>query len=360
MPVGIPTPKSLTPPEFENSDFFGFLEATVQAPPSEYIGLLPIRMGGRLVCPVGSFKGFFFSEELRFALANGYTLDNIYEAWGFQKGVNTFKALIEQLNTMKVKAQEEGKPVLRNIAKLLMNSMYGRFGMHVDHIIHEITTAKQAQTIWSSYEVISCIPFQGGLQLISYMPRISDDSILSKPLSKGIKGIKLSNPRPGQTNVPIAAAVTAYSRMIINGFKLLCQEQNIEIFYSDTDSLVTKQALPDVYLDSAALGKLKLEHKIKEGYFVAPKIYWLETEEGEEVTKCKGYPGKLTKDQILDLYEGKSLDLTIERWVRDLATGTVRIQQGVKYQLNPTFNKRQKVFEKGKWVNTHPLVLNPK
>jgi hypothetical protein len=31
---------------------------------------------------------------------------------------------------MKVQAQEQGKPALRNIAKMLMNSLYGRFGMH--------------------------------------------------------------------------------------------------------------------------------------------------------------------------------------------------------------------------------------
>jgi hypothetical protein len=115
MPVGIPTPKSLTPPEFEDSDFFGFLEATVQAPPNEYIGLLPIRIDGRLVCPVGTFSGFFFSEELRFALANGYTLSNIDKAWSFQRGDNAFRTLIEQLNTMKVTAQLEGKHQSRRL-----------------------------------------------------------------------------------------------------------------------------------------------------------------------------------------------------------------------------------------------------
>jgi hypothetical protein len=31
-------------------------------------------MGSRLVCPQGEFKGLFFSEELLFALRNGYTL----------------------------------------------------------------------------------------------------------------------------------------------------------------------------------------------------------------------------------------------------------------------------------------------
>lgn len=98
IPVGLPTPKTLTPSEFENSDFFGFLEATVQAPepdtPGGYIGLLPIRHGGRLVCPGGTFSGFFFSEELQFALENGFQIIGLGEAWQFQRGANTFLDLI--------------------------------------------------------------------------------------------------------------------------------------------------------------------------------------------------------------------------------------------------------------------------
>ena len=78
MPVGIPTPISLTLKGFLEGSFFGFLEATVQAPlpgtPGGYIGLLPIKLNGRLVCPGGTFSGHFFSEELKFALNHGYEL----------------------------------------------------------------------------------------------------------------------------------------------------------------------------------------------------------------------------------------------------------------------------------------------
>jgi len=52
---------------------------------------------------------------------------------------------------MKITAQQEGRPAIRNIAKLLMNSMYGRFGMHVDQTMHVIVTEAQAQTIWANY-----------------------------------------------------------------------------------------------------------------------------------------------------------------------------------------------------------------
>jgi hypothetical protein len=54
MPVGIPEIlDSLTTEQFLEDNFFGFLEATVQAPenttPGGYIGLLPIKLNGRLV-----------------------------------------------------------------------------------------------------------------------------------------------------------------------------------------------------------------------------------------------------------------------------------------------------------------------
>lgn len=77
MPVGEPKLESLTIEEFQEGFFFGFIEATVRAPTSEYIGLLAIKLKGRLVCPGGTFSGFFFSEELYFAIKNGYTLLSI-------------------------------------------------------------------------------------------------------------------------------------------------------------------------------------------------------------------------------------------------------------------------------------------
>lgn len=90
-----------------------------------------------------------------------------------------------------------------------------------------------------------------------------------------------------KTNVAIAAAVTAYSRMIINQYKLLALKLGLELFYSDTDSLVLNGALPPEHLDSATLGKLKLEHTFKEGIFVMPKVYYLELENGKTISDGK-------------------------------------------------------------------------
>jgi hypothetical protein len=171
MPVGIPTLTSLSLEHFHKGEFFGYIEATVKSPVNEYIGLLPISHQGRVVSPIGSFSGFCFSEELRFALPNGYDFLSIGKAYAFQRGENTFKDLILQLNRMKVEAQKSDRPALRNIAKLLMNSMYGQFGMHVDSTMHIILTAKEAEVIWANYHVVSAIVFKGGVQLLSFLTR---------------------------------------------------------------------------------------------------------------------------------------------------------------------------------------------
>nr|YP_008474713.1 truncated DNA polymerase [Glomus cerebriforme]AGJ98096.1 truncated DNA polymerase [Glomus cerebriforme] len=52
--------------------------------------------------------------------------------------------------------------------------------------------------------------------------------------------------------------------MIINEFKLLAIAKGLDIYYSDTDSLVVNGALPPEVCDSAKLGQLKLEHTFKE------------------------------------------------------------------------------------------------
>jgi DNA polymerase elongation subunit (family B) len=112
---------------------------------------------------------------------------------------------------------------------------------------------------------------------------------------------------PSKTNVAIASAVTSYSRIIINSHKLTALNEGLKIYYSDTDSLVVNGPLPSHLLDNAELGKLKLEHQIREGIFVMPKVYYLETTEGKEITKTKGLPGKLSKAQYLSLFSKKEL-----------------------------------------------------
>nr|AGJ98066.1 truncated plasmid-related DNA polymerase [Glomus sp. DAOM 240422] len=334
MPVGIPIERSLTTSDFYNErKFIGFVEATVQAPINEYIGLLPIKHQGKLICPGGRFKGLFFSEELRFAIDNGYTLLEITKGFEFSEGKHTFLDLITQLNEMKITAQREGKPTIRNLAKLLMNSMYGRFGMYSILEKTSIIPSSKVSEFEREFSIQKEIRFEDK-SLISYtienLQMLGNDRL---PLKFKV----FMDSLPGRTNVAIASAVTAYSRMLINQAKLAALELGLEIYYSDTDSLVTNGPLPPEMINSTILGKLKLEHKIKEGIFVMPKVYYLETSEGKIVTKTKGLPGKLNKEQYLQLLEGQNLnDLLITKWQRSLKDSKVQILRNEIEKITPT------------------------
>jgi len=235
-----------------------------------------------------------------------------------------------------------------------MNSLYGRFGMHTDPVRDEIVTPEQSLNIMNKYKVQNVISIDF-LQLISYTIDLPISEVRNK--NKVIR--KMIQELPGQTNVPIAAAVTAYSRMLINQYKLKALQSGLDIYYSDTDSLVLNGPFPEEYCDPAKLGMLKLEHVFREGIFVSPKIYFLELEDGTSINKCKGYSGKFNKEQYLSLLKGQSLDLRITRWTINLEEGIVQVRKDLSYRLNPIFLKRNKVFNsQGVWIDTRPLVLN--
>jgi len=350
MPIGEPTKIDTI---LFGTNFFGFVDCTVRVPDTEYIGLLSIKWNGRLICPKGQFRGFFFSEELQFALANGYTIVKIHNLIQFQKG-NAFKELILELNAMKIEAQLNNQPTIRNIAKLLMNSMYGRFGMRTEYIKHEIVDTKGLEVLMTKYNILEQMNL-GQQILVTYTVHEVITTMGTDPKPPFTNVLECM---PHNTNVAIAAAVTAYSRMIINQYKLKALELGLELYYSDTDSLVLNGSLPETLISSTTLGMLKLEHKIKEGIFIMPKVYCLELENDSLVTKCKGYPGRLTKDQYLSLLEGNSLNLQVNKWVRTLRDSSIQILRNTPYTINPILNKREKLLENGKWINTKPIILD--
>jgi hypothetical protein len=63
---------------------------------------------------------------------------------------------------------------------------------------------------------------------------------------------------------------------------------NINLYYTDTDSIFTDSDIDESLIDSKVLGKLKLEHISDKAIFLTPKVYCLVTESGETIYKVKG------------------------------------------------------------------------
>ena len=125
--------------------------------------------------------------------------------------------------------------------------------------------------------------------------------------------------------------------------------------YTDTDSGIFQNELPYTAINDE-LGNWKLEQKVDNGLFVLDKVYNLNTPNGS-VTKNKGMSKKLNYLDFIDLYKGKQLDLKEERWVRDVSNGIIYINE-VDIHISNLYTKRNKIFNKGLWVDTEPITVN--
>src|SRR6266542_2558378 len=193
----------------------------------------------------------------------------------------------------------------------MMNSSYGRFGLNVQNTKTIIANPETARTIAAAFPIIRVINFTNGYELIEFEPQPYPGIVESVLVSYAdINPYIDSALPPMETNVPIAAAITANSRMIINQYKIDCIKLGIDVIYSDTDSLITQSEIPSEWLHKTEFVKFKLEHTIVDGYFLAPKLYSLEClgKDGTtyRVSKNKGYSGKITLEQAITLYQGGS------------------------------------------------------
>jgi hypothetical protein len=162
---------------------------------------------------------------------------------------------------------------LNLIAKILLNSLYGRFGMSEILIKYDIITREDFEKI-----------------IIENDESISDFIELDNHVLVGLN-IELQE-NSSNISIGVAAAITAYARIHMSQFK---NNSDYNLYYSDTDSIYTDSELDPYFIDEKILGKLKLENICEEAIFLAPKVYCLKTE-NDLIIKVKGLKNTSTLD----------------------------------------------------------------
>lgn len=114
----------------EWKDLFGFMQVEITAPANMKHPILQTKLkvgkaGLRTVAPLGTWNDWLFSEEIKNAIDLGYNV-KVVKGYTFDQQV-IFKEYIEDL--YKIKASHTKDESMYLIAKLLMNSLYGRFGL---------------------------------------------------------------------------------------------------------------------------------------------------------------------------------------------------------------------------------------
>lgn len=186
-----------------------------------------------------------FDLELIYKNYEIYHLEFL-DGYKFKVRRDIFADYISKYNAMKEEATRQGNKGRRQIAKLMNNSLYGKFGQNPRRRKKE------------PYMEDGVIKF-----------RLGDEEIAKK-----------------KKYLPIAVFITAIAR-----YKILTEIGTIgkdNWLYSDTDSIISSLRLPDELIHPTQLGKYDIEYEFKKFKVLGPKTYCGITLDDKKVIKACG------------------------------------------------------------------------
>ena len=346
-------------------NLFGFYYCKIKTSDS-YIGLLPVRVDSGIIMPLGSYEGWYFSEELKFAHEHGYNIE-ILSGYTFDKSFGLFDEYVNHMFQIKSETKDQ---VEITMVKSLLNNLLGRFGLDINKYETKVVSRDELNELLKTRFIKSIKYIEDDTldkMLVTYDSEISkdlcekfDEDFIEKFIENigNIKSKSLREDKFNNVSVAISSAVTAYSRIFMSKVKLDILNKGGKIYYTDTDSIVTDIKLDDNIV-GGGLGQFKLVHEIKEGYFISNKTYALKTTKGSIVKKSKGhYSKELSYNDYVNLYKGNKVSTKKYVSKRDYNKG-VGLFDPKPMVLSPeSYTKRNKIFRKKMWVDTKPLNIS--
>ena len=383
------------------SSYYGLVKCNILPPYELYHPVLPYRMESKLLFPLcrtcaqeqlknpinertekcphspqeRSLTGTWTTIELEKAIEKGYVITYIYEVWHFEKkSKELFSPYIKKF--MKIKQQASGwpsecdteekreeylheykdhegieldpvniekNPGLRSLAKLMLNSFWGKFGQRPNQT--QVTTCANPsqffRLIMDDRQVIHRIEIMNEHMVEVY--HSFDESCI-----------------PMQTNVNIFVAcfTTSYARLKLYKALDMLQER---VLYMDTDSVIYTQkpgqlSIPTGNYLGQYTNELDEGDHIVEFVAAGPKNYAYNTKQGKQCCKVRGFTLNTRGQEILNFTSIKDLVLSevLSEEDEDARTLTLHtphkiircgkskriktISQNKKYKL--VFNKR--------------------
>ena len=199
----------------------------------------PLKHNHKLIFPTGRFETSLHHSELVYALEHKHLISIQQLAVYDQDRI--FDGYIDFFYGMKLEGEREGNQIIRQQAKILMNSLYGKFGQRemVSKIVDN--QGEERYTRLTGYsEALGCAV---------------EVNYLGKQIELRYKGGESAYSFPA-----IAGAVTAYARMYL--WQLITSAGLDHVYYLDTDSLMVDPvgyANLTPYEDPNRLGSLKVE-----------------------------------------------------------------------------------------------------
>jgi hypothetical protein len=256
-----------------NPNAFGFFYCKITAPDNLLHPILQthvkVNKGIRTIAPLGTWEDMIFSKEMDNAMKYGYKFEIL---WGYTfKPRNIFKGYVDVLYKLRLKFDKSNP--MNFIAKLLLNSLYGRFGM-VD-TFPDITIFNEFKSFKEWFN-------KHNEDVIDWIELSEKILVQHRSKDKYQQNMLYGNLETHNVSIGIASAITAYARIHMSQFK---NNPDFNLFYTDTDSVYIDKPLSNDLVNSKILGKMKLENVLTRAIFLAPKIYYLETEDDKVIYK---------------------------------------------------------------------------
>lgn len=194
----------------------------------------------------------------------------------------------------------------RQMAKLQLNSLYGIFGRKIDLIKTIVDTPNNELKIIESYFVQTIVKINSTISLFLIASNL-DDRLVRDYNIKYNDNIKSSFSLTVKSNVAIASAITAYARIEMIKYKT---DNNIDVIYTDTDSLIYKGELSkNLFGDKIGQMKDELNGKfIKEIFVLGIKKYAYLDSDDKFISVFSGLPkNSVTRKDIEDLINYKTV-----------------------------------------------------
>lgn len=383
--------------------YFGFVRCKVRPNNKDLIGLLPFRDpdSGRLEFPLREMTGSWGTEELQLAIEHGYEVLEVYEVYHWSKeersdtllrGYVSFflrmkqeaegwkklgassddpdeeeqervkeKVFLENGSIAMIRNEKVGKnPVKRQMAKLFLNSLWGKFCQkpHSENYI-VIHGYKQFADLW-------------------YNRNLDRSKFSFRHLSGNTWKVKyctideFTRPNP-KYNIYLSSKVTEWARCILHRqMKKIGEER---ILYCDTDSIMFLHPKGVPKQDGCGLGNWVDEYPsktIRKLFALAPKFYYLEFQgdQEENLLKSKGIQMTLANNKLIHSeslgrqlmekffprtiageiqpFEGymhmKNMIMGVNSINARFAYGTMMTRHTEDKRLGPVFSKRQLVI----------------
>jgi hypothetical protein len=197
------------------------------------------------------------------------------------------------------------------MAKLFLNSLYGKFGMKDIESNINILPNEKCSKISQNYNYEYIEPINEFYSIAKYRSKLPEkirkwyqEAAEQLNTDIAVEHDNKRNPlfRGVDSSIPIASAISSYSYLLM--FKFMNIPNN-PLLYMDTDGVVLTNEL-DPSLVGPELGLMKLEYIIKRAVYASKKLYAVECQDGRLIKKAVGLNSKqLIFQDYIDFLAGK-------------------------------------------------------